>query len=1222
MMRKISRISVPTTEVYTAEKFATVKDFALLHEDKIYSESKTRYLQHEHYALWEVIEFGDSYKAPPEKTAKDKGLAGEVSSSTNKKGRTMDITAEDMQKRKTDVKARTTLLLALLDEHHRQKTKKNQLKQQYGNFKAKGPESLKQTFNRLQAIVSHLDFMDVPITQHDLNQKFLTSLAPKWLVYTIVWRNRDHLETMSLDDVYNHLKVYEPDVKKRAGSKSQNMDFISSSNNINGKSKVPTVQGASTASAQISTVSTDIDDVDIEEMDIKWNLALLSMGLIECRSPRSQDRGKRESYKNYPKVEEPARKAMIAIDGIGWDWSYMAEEDKASKNHGLVTDEEEVPTEYALMAKSSSNSDNEPMIKFVKESSCPYATKVNNTENARKPTVKYAKMYKNTSQSPRVKGNQRNWNNQKSQQLGKDFRMQNKACYNCGITYTEVSSPFEDLSDIGSPRANDHEHLKLPGMLEDPYIEVALLAPHSPDYILGPEELEHALPLPNYVPGPEHADDEIAYPEEDDDEDPEKDPVNYPADGGNDGDDEEWSLEDEDMDIKADEEEEEHPAPSDSVFVALPAADQAPYAEETRPFETDESAATPPPYLAYRMTAMISIPTLVPVPAWSDSKVARFLAMSTPLSSPLSPLSSPPPRIPFLPLPPILSPPSPVLSPTPPPSPIRSLGYRAAMIRLSDVPSSGIPPPLPISAPPLSPPLQLPSSRESSSAAAGRPAGGLRADYGFVATLDSTDIELGGYMREFETRVRRDTDEIYSRLDNEQSERQLLVQSMDASDLARGEVMSLRTTVLGLTTEIIELHAADRRRQIVTLEMQRADNRRFAEIRGLRTTDRTGDHTTGIGDSPTRTGDRLTRTGYRTTGTAGTRWRSYTARATRGGCGGGGGGSVVVIIVVVVNIGIDHQRSRSDCAACSSETMPFPLPSTTGSFLVIPESGLQMATSLTGRIWTLEQETWDLDVENKRKGIGKGKEKDKSYIPMPKNPKPYAKEHPKKDDVRHHSKEVGHCKRICHVYSDELIKKKKQVGTASSSDYEILVSKNYVLYFNSISSDGIYEINMLNLMPNIISIYNDRYFITFTDDYSRYGYVYLLKHEQEVFETFKVFKNESRKSTQKDYKGTSSDRGDKYINQEFKDYLKACGIVQQLTPPYTPQHNGVSERRNCTLLDMVRSMINLITQPLSFWDYALKTATRILNMVPTKKVDKTPYELWYRKVPNLSYVKI
>ncbi|GJT58197.1 retrotransposon protein, putative, ty1-copia subclass [Tanacetum coccineum] len=151
-----------------------------------------------------------------------------------------------------------------------------------------------------------------------------------------------------------------------------------------------------------------------------------------------------------------------------------------------------------------------------------------------------------------------------------------------------------------------------------------------------------------------------------------------------------------------------------------------------------------------------------------------------------------------------------------------------------------------------------------------------------------------------------------------------------------------------------------------------------------------------------------------------------------------------------------------------------------------------------------------LNAKGKNKVKGKGNDK-KVYIPQPKTPKPTAMERPTKDDACHHCKEVGHCKRNRPAYLAELIKKKKQVGTASSSD---------------------------------------------------------------------------------------------------------------LTPPYTPQHNRVSERRNRTLLDMVRSMMNLTTLPLSFWDYALESATRILNMVPTKKVDKTPYELWYGKVPNLSYLKV
>nr|GFC68633.1 hypothetical protein [Tanacetum cinerariifolium] len=136
-----------------------------------------------------------------------------------------------------------------------------------------------------------------------------------------------------------------------------------------------------------------------------------------------------------------------------------------------------------------------------------------------------------------------------------------------GVTYMDISSPFEELSDIGSPRADDHEHLMLPEMLEDPYVE----APPSLDYMPGPEEPEQAPPSPDYVPGPEHADDEIvaedqpyakdaspiaqspeyvpesdfeAHPKDDEDEDPEEDPVDYPADRGDDGDDEEESSED------------------------------------------------------------------------------------------------------------------------------------------------------------------------------------------------------------------------------------------------------------------------------------------------------------------------------------------------------------------------------------------------------------------------------------------------------------------------------------------------------------------------------------------------------------------------------------------------------------------------------------------------------------------------------------------------------
>ncbi|GKC56666.1 retrotransposon protein, putative, ty1-copia subclass [Tanacetum coccineum] len=108
----------------------------------------------------------------------------------------------------------------------------------------------------------------------------------------------------------------------------------------------------------------------------------------------------------------------------------------------------------------------------------------------------------------------------------------------------------------------------------------------------------------------------------------------------------------------------------------------------------------------------------------------------------------------------------------------------------------------------------------------------------------------------------------------------------------------------------------------------------------------------------------------------------------------------------------------------------------------------------------------------------------------------------------------------------------------------------------------------------------------------------------------------------KTIKSLRSDRGGEYMSQEFLDHLKEHGIIAHRTPPYTPQHNGVSERRNRTLLDMVRSMMSQTTLPKSFWDYALESAARILNMVPTKKVDKTPYEVWHGQAPKLSYLKV
>ncbi|KAJ9558748.1 hypothetical protein OSB04_013362 [Centaurea solstitialis] len=148
-----------------------------------------------------------------------------------------------------------------------------------------------------------------------------------------------------------------------------------------------------------------------------------------------------------------------------------------------------------------------------------------------------------------------------------------------------------------------------------------------------------------------------------------------------------------------------------------------------------------------------------------------------------------------------------------------------------------------------------------------------------------------------------------------------------------------------------------------------------------------------------------------------------------------------------------------------------------------------------------------------------------------------------------------------------------------------------------------------------------RYFITFTNDFSRYGYVYLMRHKSETFEKFKEYQNEVQNLLDKRIKFLRSDRGGEYLSDEFDNHLMECGIVSQLTPPYTPQMNGVSERRNRTLLDMVRTMMCHSSLPVSFWGHALETAAHILNRAPTKSVEKTPYELWKGKKPNISFLK-
>nr|GEZ26964.1 hypothetical protein [Tanacetum cinerariifolium] len=295
-----------------------------------------------------------------------------TSNDDEKPRRTVTITTEDMQRKKNDVKARTTLLLSLPDEHQlrfskyktakelwaailktfggnkaTKKRKKNILKQQYGNVKAEGSETLEQTFNRLQVI----------------NLAFISSS------------------------------------KHNNGDEDDNIACVPTASTT-----VPTASASvatisqDTASAYIASQSSDsqikfedinqIDEDNMEEMDMKWSMALLSMRADkfwkktgkkisiqgsdvagfdkskvecfnchkmghfarECRAPRSHEKRRKDNYRQGSKAKEKTPKALMAIDEVGWDWSYMANK---GEDHALVADAED-PTEFALMANTES----------------------------------------------------------------------------------------------------------------------------------------------------------------------------------------------------------------------------------------------------------------------------------------------------------------------------------------------------------------------------------------------------------------------------------------------------------------------------------------------------------------------------------------------------------------------------------------------------------------------------------------------------------------------------------------------------------------------------------------------------------------------------------------------------------------------------------------------------------------------------------------------------
>ncbi|GKB76677.1 ribonuclease H-like domain-containing protein [Tanacetum coccineum] len=319
-----------------------------------------QYLTHINYALWEVIVNGD---AP-------------AVASASAEGPIPPKTTEQKLTRKNKLKAKSTLLLAIPDEHllkfHRikdaktlweaiktrfrgnkelKKMQKTILKQQYENFTTSRSEGLDKTYDRFQKLISQLEIHGEVISQEDVNLKLLRSLPSAWNNITLVMRNKSDLDTMSMDDLYNNLKVYEAEIKGQSSlsSNSQNVAFISLKNTSSTNEAL--IMLMKVLFLQLDNEDLEqIDTDDLEEMDLKWQVAMLTMRVEcykchmrghfsrECSAPRNQGNRNGDAPRKIVPVETLAN-ALVVQDGIGgYDWSFQAEE-------GL--------TNFALMAYTS-----------------------------------------------------------------------------------------------------------------------------------------------------------------------------------------------------------------------------------------------------------------------------------------------------------------------------------------------------------------------------------------------------------------------------------------------------------------------------------------------------------------------------------------------------------------------------------------------------------------------------------------------------------------------------------------------------------------------------------------------------------------------------------------------------------------------------------------------------------------------------------------------------
>ncbi|GJS11977.1 putative ribonuclease H-like domain-containing protein [Tanacetum coccineum] len=407
---KISRIakkicSLGLTSGIRAYRETLNKKNSILKKDEytLWSIRMKQYLTNTYYGLWQVIMNSDD---PIQMTKDENGVETEY------------------QLRFHAIKDAKTLWVAIKsrfgDNIESKKMQKNVLKQQFENFSVSDTEGLDKAYDRFQKLISLLEVHGASVSNEDANQKFLRALPSSWNNIALIMRNKEGIDELDIDDLYNNLKVFEADIKGSFGSSSnsQNVAFLSAED-TNSSNEVNTANGVSTAAGHSSqgqaspssyaddlmfsffanqSNSPQLDDKDLEqidhdyleEIDLKWQVAMLSMRVKrfykktgrklnlnskepvgfdktkvecfnchrrghfarECRAPRNQGNmngdaryRSRDNTRRIVPVETSDAlvvqdNALIVQDGLGYDWSYIAQDE---------------PTKFALMAYTSSS---------------------------------------------------------------------------------------------------------------------------------------------------------------------------------------------------------------------------------------------------------------------------------------------------------------------------------------------------------------------------------------------------------------------------------------------------------------------------------------------------------------------------------------------------------------------------------------------------------------------------------------------------------------------------------------------------------------------------------------------------------------------------------------------------------------------------------------------------------------------------------------------------